>query len=269
MGQVARTTWRVRWENFFSNRRSRPREAPSPSATRLRRPAKITVYDEADFRPRGRSLPRWQRIAQVRFWKISRPLRVFHRRVPAAFLILIYLGALGGLSTLLMMLVLPGQPPPVAPVSAAVPAPPLPAKKLTFQPEVSVGKGKRALTLRDGSERSLTEQMADVEFRAGHYEEAEKLYRQLFAKSDAKPFLAYRIYVCSLLRGNHAQAVDLLPRLARVGAKTPAWNYARATQALQDGRKDEAAAFLAEARREYGEQCAEYDATLRVLGLAP
>jgi hypothetical protein len=167
------------------------------------------------------------------------------------------------------MLVLPSQPSPATPPVATAPIESVPEKKMTFQPDVSISKDARSLTLRDGSERTVSEQMADIEFRAGHYEEAEKLYRQLFAKSGTKAFLGYRIYVCALLRENHAQASDLLPRLARIGAKTPAWPYAQATQAYQEGRKDEAAALLADARSQFGDQCEEYDATLRVIGYQP
>jgi hypothetical protein len=270
MGQVARTSWQARWEKFFSGRAAPPSEVPPPSKARAPRPAKITAYDEPSASPRrGRSLPRWQRSAQARLWKLGRPIRSFHRRVPAAMLILLYLGLLGGLSAAFVAAVLLRNPPQIVPPVAAAPAEEVPQKKLTYQPEIPLSKAARSLTLRDGSERTVTEQMADIEFRAGNYAEAEKLYRQLFLKSEAKPLLGYRIYVCALLRENHTRAADLLPRLARIGAKTPAAPYARATEAFREGRKDEAAAILAETRAQFGDACAEYDETLRVLGYTP
>ena len=115
----------------------------------------------------------------------------------------------------------------------------------------------------------MSEQMADIEFRAGNYEEAERIYRKLFPTSAAKAFMGYRIFVCALLQDDRAQADDLLPRLTRVGAQTPAYLYAKATLAYKEGRREEASQILSESRTQFGEQCAEYDATLRLLGYAP
>lgn len=274
MGQMAKSSLQARWEKFFSGREVAVSEVPPPSQARIKRPAKITEYDEPSTEPkRGRSLPRWRRTLQAAFWKTSRPLRAFHHRVPAAMLVVLYLGLLGALSALLILLVLPAQP-PVAPLPEAASSVPAPAttpaeKKLTFQPDPQAGKAARALTLRDGSERTMTAQMADIEFRAGNYEEAEKLYRVLFPKSDTKPFMGYRIYVCCLLREEREKADDLLPRLARIGGETPAWLYAKATRAYRDGRPEEAAELLAEARALYGDKCVEYNGTLRLLGYQP
>jgi hypothetical protein len=266
----------ARWEKFFSNRKVTVSEVPPPSEKRTKRPAAISAYDEPDTAPRrGRTLPRWRRTAQARLWKISRPLRAIHRRIPAAVLILIYLGLLGGLSAVLMMSVLSGNPRepelPPAPVAAEASASPAgtPGKKLVFQPDPQAGKAARAHARRRGSEGALSEQMGDIEFRAGNYEQAEKLYRKLFPTSDTKAFMGYRIFVCALVQDNRAQADDLLPRLTRVGAKTPAYLYAKATQAYKDGKPEEAAQLLSEARSQFGDQCSEYDGTLRLLGYAP
>jgi hypothetical protein len=276
MGQMARTSWQARWEKFFSGREVSVSEVPPPSPGRIKRAAAISAYDEPDTGPsRGRSLPRWRRSAQVTLWKIGRPLRAIHRRIPAAILILIYLGLLGGLSVVLMLLVLPGNPPAATPpaetAAATTPTPSEnpPERKLSFQPDPQAGKAARVLSLRTGSESAMSEQMADIEFRAGNYGEAEKLYRKLFPTSETKPLMGYRIFVCALIQENRAQADDLLPRLTRVGAETPAYLYAKATLAWKEGRPEEAAQLIAEAKTQFGEQCADYDGTLRLLGYAP
>jgi Tfp pilus assembly protein PilF len=145
----------------------------------------------------------------------------------------------------------------------------VPEKKLTFLPEASAGKTARALTLRDPDEGPLAEQMADIEFRAGNYLEAEQIYRKLFPKSATQPFMGFRIYVCALQRENLAQAADLLPRLGRIGGKTPAPLYAQAALAFKEGRPTEAAEILADAKARFGNQCTTYDDTLRLIGYAP
>lgn len=272
---MARSSWQARWEKFFSGRDVSVSEVPPPSKSRVKRPAAITAYDEPSTGPRrGRSLPRWRRTAQVRLWKITRPLRALHRRIPAAVLILIYLGLLGGLSAVLILFTLSGNPhAPTLPAEAEAATAPAssdntPQKRLTFQPDPQAGKISRSLSLRSGGDSALSEQMADIEFRAGNYAEAERIYRQLFPASTSKGFMGYRIFVCALVRDDRAQADDLLPRLTRVGAKTPAHLYAKATMAYKDGRPEEAAQYLSEAKAQFGEQCAEYDGTLRLLGYA-
>jgi len=276
MGQMARSSWQARWEKFFSGREVSVSEVPAPSKSRAKRPAAITAYDEPSTGPRrGRSLPRWRRVAQVSLWKIGQPLRALHRRIPAAALILIYLGLLAGLSAILILFAISGNPSaPATPAKqeateASTSAGNPPQKKLTFQPDPQAGKASRSLSLRSGSESTMAEQMAEIEFRAGNYADAEKLYRKLFPTSTTKGFMGYRIFVCALVRDDRAQVDDLLPRLTRVGAKTPAHLYAKATLAYKDGKPEEAAQYLAEAKAQFGDECAEYDGTLRLLGYAP
>lgn len=280
MGEVAKTDWREKWQTFFSGRKSRRSTPVDPPRSRPKKPAAITAYDEqAAVTLRGRSLPRWQRTARVVVWKKSRPLRRFHRRIPAAFLVLIYLGLLAGISCGLMMALLPGSSDgPAAPAQSPTATT---SGNLVFQAPtlLSPASGTQAAPGLTGSAskpfsltadiRDLKEQMADIEFRAGRYVEAERLYRALFKTSTNKPFFGYRIYVCALLRDQHGQAADLQERLVRIGHKTPAWHYARATQAYQEGRADDAEEILRSARTLYGDLCADYDPTLRTLGHLP
>ena len=111
--------------------------------------------------------------------------------------------------------------------------------------------------------------MADIDFRAGRFTEAEKVYRRIFLTTADRGYIGYRIYVCSLMRDQHGQAEDLRGRLVRVGAGTPAWDYATATQAFREGRNEEARKILAKARDTFGEKCTEYDAVLRAAGFEP
>lgn len=281
MGEVAKTNWQEKYQAFFSGRKSRRSAPADPPQSRPKKPAAITAYDEptASIR-RGRSLPRWRRTAQAVLWKKSLPLRRFHRRIPAVYLVLIYLGLLGGISGVLMMALLPGPSvEPTAPAQAPAEsgnlvfqAPTLLSQTSGAAPNPHAASGLPGHTRKQFSlatdTRDLKEQLADIEFRAGRYADAEQLYRALFKTSTNKPFFGYRIYVCSLLRDQHGQAADLQERLVRIGRETPAWHYARATQAYQEGRPAAAEEILREARTLYGDLCAEYDPTMRTLGYA-
>ncbi len=280
MGEVAKKSWQEKWQEYFSARKSRRSTPSDPTPSRPKKPAAITAYDEPETSsPRGRSLPRWKRTARAVLWKRSRPLRRFHRRIPAGYLVLIYLGILAAISCALILAVVP--PPSVEPQVAAQPSTGSESARMVFQaPNIlspspgsgtnvtglsgMTGHAQKQLSLATDN-RDLKTQMADIEFRAGRYTEAERLYRALFKESTDKPFLGYRIYVCALLRNHYGQAADLLKRLQRIGPNTPAWHYARATLAYQEGRPQEAGEILREAQTIFGVLCADYDATLRLL----
>lgn len=266
MGQVARIPWQERWRAFFRARRDRRREPPPPKAKEPRAP-KITAYDEdRPQRSSGRSLPRWQREVRAAFWKRTAPLRRLHARVPAAILVLLYLGLLGGVSALVIFRVL-APPARAVTVPAAEPSSsPDPAVR-PFTLTGPAGRAPFERSLIAGTDlRELNGQMADIEFRAGNYAAAENLYRRLFLSSADRPFIGFRITVCSLLRDRHGQANDLLERLSRVGRHSPAKLYGEAVLALQEGREADAVALLGAARSEYGDLCARYDETLRIIG---
>jgi|GEM_PF-3970827 hypothetical protein len=267
MGEVARPSWRARWENFWSHRQ-RAGALPPSRPKKPVRPPKITDYDEADRPPRGRKLPRWQRELQAGVWKITRPVRRFHARVPVGVLILFYLGLLAVLSGGLVLAVLGGDS-PAPPVAVQEVEETTDEAPMTWEAGLSPGRSAASFKLSDGGDPDVLQQMADIEFRAGNYARAEGLYRRYFPKSSSRPLIGYRIYVCALMRGDQVRANDLLPRLMRVGAKTPAWIYGRATLAFREGRREEAAALLEEGRSLYGDDCADYDEVLRVLGYAP
>lgn len=242
------------------------------SKSRPSRPTAILAYDEpASTVLRGRALPRWRRRMRITLWKAFRPLARLHRRVPAGLLVLFYLIVLAGVSAVFLLNVLPEK-------TARVAAP----KGTAGQPATlqlqSPGPGGNLLggmapqpqpfLLKPDTKKitDMVEQLGDIEFRAGRYPSAEKLYRAAFRTSPHRALTGFQIYVCTLLQGRHGQAADLKQRLARIGAKTPAHPYARAVLAFTEGRNADAEKILAEARTTYGSACDAYDPILTQLG---
>lgn len=227
---------------------------------------------------RGRALPRWRRKLQASVWKISRPVvrpvSHFHRAVPAPLLAVGYLGLLACAAGFLIWMCFPAPstPSPASPPQAAAtaenssPTPPGPSFALQTS-------GVKKFSLNPGTNSPVgleqVEQMANVDFRAGRFAAAEQAYRKIFLTATNRAYIGYRIYVCSLKRDQHGQAEDLRGRLVRVGAGTPAWNYATATLAFREGRTEEARKILADVRQRFGEKCDEYDSVLRAAGYEP
>lgn len=115
----------------------------------------------------------------------------------------------------------------------------------------------------------LKYELANIEFRAGNYAEAERLYQQVLPKARAKSQIVYQIYCCLLAQNRRAEAEVVLMQISqmnREGRKSPVWYYAMAARANQDGDSAKAKEFISEGRQLYPQAGAQFEPTLRAMG---
>lgn len=112
------------------------------------------------------------------------------------------------------------------------------------------------------------ESLAEMEFRAKNYTEAERIYREILPNSSSQPLTVYHIYVCLLLQHQPDAAESVLSQAALTG-DSPAPYYCKATLAFISGDTATAQSTLEEARRLFPDLCPTYDPTLKALGYLP
>lgn len=110
--------------------------------------------------------------------------------------------------------------------------------------------------------------LAEMEFRAKNYVEAERIYREILPATSSQPLAAYHIYTCLLLEDRKDDAETFLSQ-AGLTNDSPAPYYCKATLALVSGDTATAQSALEEARRLFPDLCAAYDPTLKALGYLP
>ncbi len=106
---------------------------------------------------------------------------------------------------------------------------------------------------------------AEVEFAAGNYAAAQERFQKMYEKKTRDEVLIFRLFLCSLQRGDSRRQELLLARMPRTG-KTPAWYYASAAQLFKAGRKSEARHLIKSARVFYPGKTGFFDKTLESLG---
>ncbi|CAN5737109.1 hypothetical protein BH09VER1_BH09VER1_40040 [soil metagenome] len=110
--------------------------------------------------------------------------------------------------------------------------------------------------------------LAEMEFRAKNYAEAERIFREILPDAARQPLTIYQIYTCLLLQEKRDAAADFLSQTG-LNSEPPVLYYCKATQALISGDKSTAQEALAEAHRRFPDLCASYDPTLKILGYLP
>lgn len=110
--------------------------------------------------------------------------------------------------------------------------------------------------------------LAEMEFRAKNYAEAERIYREILPATSAQQLAAYHIYVCLLLEDRKDDAKDFLAQVG-IPDDSPALPYCKATLAFVSGDSATAQSILEEARKSFPDVGAAYDPTLKVLGYLP
>jgi len=109
--------------------------------------------------------------------------------------------------------------------------------------------------------------LAEIEFNAKHYAEAERLYREVLPNTPRKALVGYRIYTCLLLLKRDGEAAEMFGQFPQPpSGNSPAWYYAVATKAFLDGDAGKANEYLSQARMYYPDMATLYDPTLRQLG---
>ncbi len=125
---------------------------------------------------------------------------------------------------------------------------------------------KKALEI-DPNSVAAKNNLAEIEFSAKRYAEAETLYRDLLPKTPRRALTAYHIYLCLLMQDRDKEAeayLTLFP--APPSATSPAWYFAKAGYAFNEGKKRDAERYLADARRYYPELAPLYEPSLKQLG---
>lgn len=108
--------------------------------------------------------------------------------------------------------------------------------------------------------------LAEMEFTAGNYEEADRLFRELRKKFSPNRLVLFRIYLCALKLGHPEDAVVFLNH-PDIDPQSPEWFYIHGLDALQNGRKGEGRRTLDTARSLFGKTAEPYDQTLERIGL--
>lgn len=117
-------------------------------------------------------------------------------------------------------------------------------------------------------ELEIRRNLAETEFEAGHYGEAERIYRELLDNTQRKTLTAYQIFTCMVMQGKRDEARSFLAGTPNIHS-CPAGQYADATIYFVDGNPEKALRLLKEARTSYPRLSLLYDPTLRTLGYLP
>ncbi len=109
--------------------------------------------------------------------------------------------------------------------------------------------------------------LAEMEFTAGNYAEADRLFRQLRTKFSPNRLVLFRLYLCAVKLGQPDIAAPFL-NSPDIDPQSPEWFYIHGVDALQNDRKREGRRTLEAARSLFGKTAEPYDQTLDRIGLS-